>query len=63
VASIVGVTLSLALGIGATLVLGSLCYFLLIPISLALLQPDEEVVVKATEKPRNVTRKSKSAAR
>jgi spermidine synthase len=62
-ASIVGVTLSLALGIGATLVLGSLCYFLLIPISLALLQPDEEVVVKATEKPRNVTRKSKSAAR
>jgi spermidine synthase len=62
-ASIIGVTLSLALGIGATLVLGALCYFLLIPISLALLRPDKAVVVKAAEKPRNVTRKSKSATR
>jgi fumarate reductase subunit D len=36
-ASIIAVVLSLALGISATLVLGSLCCFSLIPVSLTLL--------------------------
>jgi hypothetical protein len=62
-ASIIAVTLSLALGIGATLVLGALCYFCLIPVSLALLRPTEAVAAKPIGKPQNVTRKAKSAAR
>ena len=62
-ASIIAVTLSLALGIGATLVLGALCYFSLIPVSLALLRPTEVVAAKPIGKPQNVTRKAKSAAR
>jgi hypothetical protein len=36
-ASIAAITISLALGISATLTLGALCYFLLIPVALALL--------------------------
>ena len=38
-ASISAIAVSLALGITATLIVGALCYFLLIPVSLALVQP------------------------
>ena len=38
-ASISAIVVSLALGINATLIVGALCYFLLIPVSLALVQP------------------------
>jgi len=38
-ASIGAIAVSLALGITATLVVGALCYFLLIPVALALVQP------------------------
>ena len=38
-ASIGAIAISLELGITATLILGALCYFLLIPVSLALFQP------------------------
>jgi hypothetical protein len=38
-ASITAIAVSLALGIRATLIVGALCYFLLIPVSLALVQP------------------------
>ena len=63
-ASIIAVILSLALGIGATLGLGALCYFLLIPVSLALLQTERIAATKETATPRNVTRKAaKSSAR
>jgi hypothetical protein len=37
-ASISAIAVSLALGIKATLIVGALCYFLLIPVSLALVQ-------------------------
>ena len=49
-ASIIAVTLSLALGIGATLVLGAICYFLLIPVSLALLRPETISTAKRIKK-------------
>jgi hypothetical protein len=63
-ASILAVTLSLALGISATLVLGSLCYFLLIPVSLALLRLATIPEMKKTAKPQNLAPKSaKSPAR
>jgi len=62
-ASIIAVTLSLALGIGATLVLGALCYLLLIPASLALLRLGKVTPTQAPEKPRNVIRKGKSPIR
>ena len=62
-ASILAVTLSLALGISATLVLGALCYFLLVPISLTLLRAEKIMATKPTEKPQNVIRKAKSPAR
>jgi predicted membrane-bound spermidine synthase len=62
-ASILAVTLSLALGISATLVLGALCYFLLVPISLTLLRAEKITATKPTEKPQNVIRKAKSPAR
>jgi len=45
-ASIVAVVLSLALGISATLMVGALCYFLLIPAALALLRAPASGVVK-----------------
>ena len=38
-ASIGAIAVSLALGITATLIVGALCYFLLIPVALALVQP------------------------
>ena len=38
-ASISAIAVSLAVGIKATLIVGALCYFLLIPVSLALVQP------------------------
>ena len=38
-ASISAIAVSLAFGIKATLIVGALCYFLLIPVSLALVQP------------------------
>jgi hypothetical protein len=49
-ASILAVTLSLALGISATLVLGALCYFLLVPVSLALLRAEAAAPAKKIEK-------------
>ena len=65
-ASIVAVILSLALGISATLVLGALCYFLLIPVSLKLLQPEEVAGAKKTgkvEAPRRSLRSSQARSR
>lgn len=56
-ASIVAVVLSLALGIGATLVIGALCYVLLVPISLKLLQPDTIAGAKKSGK-LNASRRS-----
>ena len=62
-ASIIAVTLSMALGIGATLVLGALCYLLLIPVSLALLRPGRVTPIQSPQKPRTVIRKGKSPIR
>lgn len=45
-ASISAIAVSLALGIKATLILGALCYFLLIPISLPLFHPEAVKVFK-----------------
>jgi hypothetical protein len=45
-ASIGAIAVSLALGITATLILGALCYFLLIPVSLPLVQPETSVQPK-----------------
>jgi hypothetical protein len=42
-ASISAIAVSLALGIKATLIVGALCYFLLIPVSLALVQQSKPV--------------------
>ncbi len=47
-ASITAIIVSLALGINATLIAGALCYLLLIPVSLALVQP---LPVKPSKKP------------
>jgi hypothetical protein len=47
-ASITAIVVSLALGINATLIAGALCYLLLIPVSLALVQP---LPVKSSKKP------------
>ncbi len=49
-ASILAVTLSLALGISATLVLGALCYFLLVPVSLTLLRAEAAAPARKIEK-------------
>jgi hypothetical protein len=49
-ASILAVTLSLALGISATLVLGALCYFLLVPVSLTLLRAEADAPARKIEK-------------
>jgi len=65
-ASIVAVILSLALGISTTLVIGALCYFLLIPVSLKLLQPEEVAGAKKTgkvEAPRRSLRSSQARSR
>ncbi|HKY08024.1 MAG TPA: hypothetical protein VJQ55_07280, partial [Candidatus Binatia bacterium] len=64
-ASIVAVTLSLALGIGATLVLGALCYLSLIPVSLSLLRMEKPAVsgAVAAEKAQAGARKRRSRAR
>ena len=45
-AAISAIAVSLALGITATLILGALCYFLLIPVSLTLVQPSAVVQSK-----------------
>jgi hypothetical protein len=42
-ASITAIAVSLALGTKATLIVGALCYFLLIPVSLALVQQSKPV--------------------
>ena len=63
-ASIIAVTLSLALGISATLVLGALCYFMLVPVSLALLEPGKITARVAPETRQKAARKAiKSSAR
>jgi predicted membrane-bound spermidine synthase len=62
-ASIVAVAVSLAFGIGATLVLGALCYLSLIPVSLGLLKPETVAAARPAEKPQNVGRKAKTPAR
>ena len=49
-ASISAVVVSLALGIPATLAVGALCYLVLIPVALALLQPIAIPVAKAVPK-------------
>ncbi|MGH7785181.1 MAG: hypothetical protein ACREO5_15240, partial [Candidatus Binatia bacterium] len=49
-ASITAVALSLALGINATLVVGAICYFLLVPVSLSLLQLKPTPVAKRASK-------------
>ncbi|MET0503676.1 MAG: hypothetical protein ABW172_19315 [Candidatus Binatia bacterium] len=46
-ASITAIAISLALGITATLIVGALCYLLLIPVSFALIQPKTLVQPKA----------------
>jgi hypothetical protein len=48
-ASISAIALSLALGITATLTAGALCYFLLVPVALALIQPKTLVQPKAVK--------------
>jgi len=56
-ASIGSVVLSIALGIKATLILGALCYFLLIPVSLALLRPQTITARKKPHKTQVASRK------
>jgi hypothetical protein len=48
-ASIIAIAVSLGLGITATLMVGALCYFLLIPVSLALVQPKTLAQPKAVK--------------
>jgi hypothetical protein len=48
-ASVSAIAVSLALGITATLILGALCYFLLVPVALALIQPKTLVQPKAVK--------------
>jgi predicted membrane-bound spermidine synthase len=60
-ASIMAVALSLALGISATLVVGALCYFLLIPVSLALLRPQTIAGAKKVASPNASRRPVKSS--
>ena len=55
-ASISAVALSLALGITATLTAGALCYFLLIPVALALVQPKTLAQPKAVKFSKKVAR-------
>jgi hypothetical protein len=62
-ASIIAVTLSLALGIGATLVLGALCYLSLIPVSLALLAMEKPAVSRVGAKPQDAARKPRARER
>jgi len=54
-ASISAVAVSLALGIASTLILGALCYLLLIPVSLALFQPAPIKASKSPATPARVT--------
>jgi hypothetical protein len=49
-ASIAAIAISLALGITATMILGALCYALVIPTSLALLQKEAAGLVKKSRK-------------
>jgi len=56
-ASIIAVTLSLALGIGATLALGALCYVGLVPSALALLQLQSAAAEKKLQSPQRVSRR------
>ena len=57
-ASISAVVVSLALGITATVLVGALCYFLLIPVALTFLQPLNNTVPKKLRKPQAVSRKA-----
>ncbi len=57
-ASIGAIALSLALGISATLVVGALCYFLLIPVSSALLQHQSITATKKIAKRQDAARKT-----
>jgi len=57
-ASISAIVVSLALGITATLLTGAICYFLLIPVALALLQPLNITVPKKLQKPQAASRKA-----
>jgi len=50
-ATIAAVVVSIALGIKATLLVGAVCYFLLIPVSLSLLQLQ---TLTAAKKPQNI---------
>jgi spermidine synthase len=59
-ASIGSVVLSIALGIKATLMVGAVCYFLLIPVSLALLRPQ---TITAPNKPRKTQMASRKGAK
>jgi len=56
-ASIGSVALSIALGITATLMVGALCYFLLIPVSLALARPRMITAPKSPQKTQVASRK------
>ena len=60
-ASITAVALSLALGINATLITGAVCYFLLTPVSLALLQPASMAEAKKSSKPAAARRSAKTS--
>jgi spermidine synthase len=57
-ASIAAIALSLAHGISATLVAGAVCYFLLIPVSLALLRPQTIAAPGKSQKTRVLSRKA-----
>ena len=57
-ASISAVVVSLALGITATLLVGAICYFFLIPVALTLLQPLNHTVPKKPQKPQAASRKA-----
>jgi multisubunit Na+/H+ antiporter MnhG subunit len=60
-ASITAVALSLALGINATLITGAVCYFLLTPVSLALLQPARMTEAKKSGKAAPPRRSAKTS--
>lgn len=55
-ASISAVVVSIALGIPATLILGALCYFAVIPVALALMQPAAVPAAQRAQKPQSAPR-------
>jgi spermidine synthase len=56
-ASIAAVALSLALGISATLVVGALCYFLLVPVALSFLRSQTTMAAKKPQETQVASRK------